>query len=543
MAGVNITIGADSRKASRELKTFETKTQKALKSIQKGFKERIGHKLFDGLSGAVSQIPGILMGAVDSASSLNEELGKSEAVFGESAKAISEWSKTTADGLGVSRVEALQATGDMGNLIRTFGISGDEAAKMARRLVELAADMGSFNEASIEDTLLAISSALRGESAPISRFGADISAAQLKLHAFAQGIGDGKTALSGSARVMAIYNKVLEDTALQHGNFADTSDDLANSQKRIKAQLADASTELGGSMLPAMQAFVDILKEVDFTDIAKDLGNLISGLVDFAAATKDAGDRWNQWVDKMEKTTAFGKMSKNISMFHRLAMKKVLGLDAKKDIPKISYGIEFEDQDIGLSDESKRFQQIMDELDAEMKEAEKLREAERSKRLSEISFWYQDAVDSINDAVEAQEEKNERLKEERSILKGINAERKSFEQRRMDALAEFGIGGEKRKKDRIAELLDLGFSADEASGMAGTEAKIESLLSTRDSLYSMSGQMTPQAVSSMQRVGGGGGSYGGSIDVQKQQADLQSKMVELLQDIKNGSPQRAVSDF
>ncbi len=529
MAGVNITIGADSRKASREFKTFETKTQKALKSIQKGFKERIGHKLFDGFASAARKIPGLLSDAVDSASSLNEELGKSEAVFGESAKAISKWSKTTAEGLGLSRVEALQATGEMGNLIRTFGISGDEAARMAQRLVELAADMGSFNEASIEDTLLAISSAMRGQGEPIMKFGVNIEAATLKAHAFEKGIGDGKATLSGSAKVMALYSKILKDTTIQHGNFADTSDDLANSQKIIGAQLKDASTEVGQSLLPAMQSLVDLLKETDFQAIAKNIGTVASAFVSFGSGVGKAykGVKW-----MIEDLIASGPP---------------LSGAIKDALPVLEIGTRYKElqkSDIHKGDDSKwGFQKIMDELDAEMKEKAKLKAADddRSKRLSEISFWYQDAVDSVMAAVEAQREKNKLLKEEQSLLR--KDARADFEQRRMDALAEFGIGGEKRKKDRIAELLDLGFSADEASGMAGTEAKIESLLSTRDSLYSISGQTSSQAVSSMQRVGGGGGSYGGSIDVQKQQADLQSKMVELLQDIKNGSPQRAVSDF
>ena len=57
MAGVNVTIGADSSKAQKELASFQNKTKKIASTIAKGFQERIGQRMFDGLISAARSVP------------------------------------------------------------------------------------------------------------------------------------------------------------------------------------------------------------------------------------------------------------------------------------------------------------------------------------------------------------------------------------------------------------------------------------------------------------------------------------------------------
>lgn len=282
MAGVKYTISGDASKAEKTLLSFEKKTKAIAKSIAKGFSERIGHKLFDGLSSAAAKVPQFLSGAVDAASSMNEELGKSEAVFGSSAQTIEAWSKKTADAFGISRLEALQATGTMGNMLRAFDITGDKASDMAMNLVELAADMGSFNEASVEDTLFAIGAALRGENEPIRKFGVALDDARLKQEALSMGLFSGTGALSANAKAMASYSLIVKQTAIQQGNFSATSDDLANSKKRLMAQFEDLKAQVGKSLLPVIQDLINKLKQVDFEDVAEKIVKVIQVLIKLA---------------------------------------------------------------------------------------------------------------------------------------------------------------------------------------------------------------------------------------------------------------------
>ena len=279
MAGAKLHINADSSKAQKELLSFKKKTNALTKSIAKGFTERIGHKLFDGLKLAVSQLPKIAMDAVNAASDMNEELSKSEAVFGDSAKSVASWSNTTTNAFGISKVAALEATGTMGNMLRAFGITGEEASRMSMRLVELAGDFASFNNATVEDTIYAIGAALRGESEPIRKYAVDLNDATLKAKALELGLYNGVGALGANAKALAAYNIILDETKNQQGDAAKTSKNLAGQKRILTAQFKDLQAEIGQKLLPAFTELVTTMNEANFEQIAQDVGKIASAFV------------------------------------------------------------------------------------------------------------------------------------------------------------------------------------------------------------------------------------------------------------------------
>jgi len=82
---------------------------------------------------------------VNAASNYDESLNKVNVVFGESAKEIETWSKTSATSMGISQQAALEATGTYGNLFTALGMGQGDAADMSTSLVGLASDLASFN--------------------------------------------------------------------------------------------------------------------------------------------------------------------------------------------------------------------------------------------------------------------------------------------------------------------------------------------------------------------------------------------------------------
>ena len=289
MAGLNVTIGADSGPAQKELNHFQRATKKIAQDIAKGFKERIGHKLLDGFTGAARAIPGILSDAVNSASDLREEINKSQAVFGKSSQALIDWSKGTAEALGISRVAALEATGTMGNMLLAFGVGAQEASVMSKELVTLAADMASFNNASVEDTIFAIGAAMRGETEPIRKYGVSLNDARLKEEALALGLYSGKGALDANAKAMAAYNAILNQTRIQQGDSAKTANELAGSKRRLLAQFEDLKTQIGSSLLPAFSDLVAGLRKVDFESLGNQISSVIKMLIDLAPTIAKVG--------------------------------------------------------------------------------------------------------------------------------------------------------------------------------------------------------------------------------------------------------------
>lgn len=210
---------------------------------------------------AVAGLSQVIEGAISDATDLAESTSKVEVVFGDAADAVMEWADTSATAFGQSKQAALEAAGTYGNLFQAFGIGAEEAQKMSMELVELAADLASFNNTSVEDALLAIRSGLSGETEPLKRYGVALNQARLEQVALNEGIWDGAGALDAGQKAQAAYALILEDTALAQGDFARTSDGLANQQRILQAQLENVSAELGEKLLPIVVELVTFLNE------------------------------------------------------------------------------------------------------------------------------------------------------------------------------------------------------------------------------------------------------------------------------------------
>jgi hypothetical protein len=248
-----------------------------------------------------------LQSAVMAASNLSESIAKSNTVFGSNAEAIQNWSKTTASSFGVSRQAALEAAGTYGNLFRAFGIGENDAAAMSTSLVQLAADLASFNNTNIDDAILALRSGLSGETEPLKRYGIAINDVRLKEEARRIGlIKDTKGVLPQAIKTQAAYSLIMKDSALAQGDVARTSEGLANQLKFLKAGLEDAKAGFGEALLPAVlnvvnafnekllpavQRIVDAIKfqgaGAGIKTIATEIANLTSNLQGTAKMLKD----------------------------------------------------------------------------------------------------------------------------------------------------------------------------------------------------------------------------------------------------------------
>ena len=215
---------------------------------------------------------------VTMASSLEESQSKVNTVFGDSASVIDEFAKTSATSFGITKQAALEATGSFGALISAFGLGKGQASDMSVTLVKLAADLASFNNTDIESAIGALRSGLSGETEPLKKYGVVLSDVLLKEKALEMGLYDGKGALDVKSKVQASYALILEQTAIQQGDVARTSEGFANQMKFLKASLSDAATELGVILLPYFKQFVIYVNQ-----------NIIPGVLMFARTLGEEG--------------------------------------------------------------------------------------------------------------------------------------------------------------------------------------------------------------------------------------------------------------
>jgi hypothetical protein len=197
------------------------------------------------------------------ASNMNESLAKMQVVFGENASAVEKWADTSSTAMGMSKQSAVEAAGTYGNLFQAFGLGQQPAQEMSTILVQLASDLASFNNTSIDDAILALRSGLSGETEPLKKFGVALSEARLKEQAMSMGlIKSTKEALTPAAKAQASYALIMKDTILAQGDFARTGDGTANTMRTLQANMENAKAALGAGLLPAFNALLAVLKPI-----------------------------------------------------------------------------------------------------------------------------------------------------------------------------------------------------------------------------------------------------------------------------------------
>lgn len=255
--------------------------------------------------------------AVNVASDIGESQSKVNVVFGKSAAVVEDLGERSAKSLGISKAAALEAAGTFGNLFVSLKLPQAEAAKMSTRMIELAADMASFNNASPEEALEALRSGLVGEAEPLRRFGVNLNDATLRQKALELGlISSTKNALDPAVKAQATYALVLEQTKTAQGDFARTSGGLANSQRILKAEFTDLQGELGQKLLPAAVEVTHVLVGlVEFLDQHGKSVGIVAG--SFAAV---AGGVWavNKAAAGIKATTdAFEHLTTAVQSFSK----------------------------------------------------------------------------------------------------------------------------------------------------------------------------------------------------------------------------------
>ena len=254
----------------RNMDTTATKADKGLKSL-KGFATGAAA----GFGGAVvfNELTQQIGAAIDVASNLQEQISKSGVVFGQSADEVEAWSKTTAEGIGLARDQALAAASTFGSMFDQAGRSASDAAGLSQAVVQLASDLASFNNTDVDEALTALRSGLSGEIEPLRRFQVFLTEAAVAQQAMAD---TGKTnvkQLTQGEKIMARWALILQQTSKQQGDFARTSGGLANQQRILAAQTRDLQANVGRLLLPAMTRLVDNMNEA--TGVALELGSAL----------------------------------------------------------------------------------------------------------------------------------------------------------------------------------------------------------------------------------------------------------------------------
>lgn len=208
----------------------------------------IGNKLTLGVTAPL--VAGGLA-AIKYASDLEETSQKVDVVFGKSADSVKEWAGTAIEQMGLAKETAMSAASTYGNMADGMGIASDTGLEMAMSLTQLSADLASFNNTSQETARIALNSVFTGETETLKQYGIVMTQTNLQQFAMQQGITKNIQSMTQAEQVQLRYNYVLANTTNAQGDFARTSDSVANQTRMAKEQFKEAAAMLGQNLLPA----------------------------------------------------------------------------------------------------------------------------------------------------------------------------------------------------------------------------------------------------------------------------------------------------
>lgn len=196
---------------------------------------------------------------IGAASDLAETQSKVGVIFGAASKDIEKFADTAAKSLGQSKQQAMNAAATFATFGKGAGLAGKPLATFATDMTALASDLASFNNTSPEEAIEAIGAALRGEAEPIRKYGVLLDDATLRNEALRLGlIKTTKEALTPANKVLAAQAAIMKQTTDAQGDFARTSDGLANKQRILAAQLDNLKATIGTALLPVALKLVDV---------------------------------------------------------------------------------------------------------------------------------------------------------------------------------------------------------------------------------------------------------------------------------------------
>jgi hypothetical protein len=195
--------------------------------------------------------------AIDKASDLNESANAVRVTFGDAADEVARLGETAATQLGLSNTDFNALAVRFSSFATTVAGDSRGVADVLDELTIRAADFASVMNIDVADAASLFQSGLAGESEPLRKYGIDISAATVATTAYRLGIAEAGAEMTEQQKVQARYAAIMEQTSKVQGDFANTSDELANTQRINQARFDDAAAAIGEALLPAATKFAE----------------------------------------------------------------------------------------------------------------------------------------------------------------------------------------------------------------------------------------------------------------------------------------------
>ena len=241
-----------------------------------GFAKAGGIAIAAGMAAGAAGLVALTSKAVMSAAELEQQLGGSEAVFGEFAKTIQEKGAQAFKTAGLSQQEFLQGANKMGSLFQGAGFTVEQSMNMSADSMQRASDIASIMGISTTEALEAVTGMAKGNFTMMDNLGVAMNDTAIGAYALSKGINKTTAQMSIQEKVGLAQQMFMEKTAKYAGNYAKENETLSGSLNTTKKAF-DNLLSGSGDVNDFIDSLINTI-EIAIPQIVSMLPKIVSGI-------------------------------------------------------------------------------------------------------------------------------------------------------------------------------------------------------------------------------------------------------------------------
>ena len=222
-------------------------------------------------------LAGLVGKSVQAAGELEQQIGGTEAVFGEFAETVQKKAAGAFETMGVSANDFMATANKMGALMQGSGISVEKSMDLSTKAMQRAADVASIMGIDLDSAMESIAGAAKGNFTMMDNLGVAMNATTIEAYALSKGINKSYNEMDNAQKIGLAMEMFLEKTAYAEGNYAKENETFAGSFTTLKASIENFLSGAGDidSVIDSVMNFADILIE----SIGKMAPKMVDGII------------------------------------------------------------------------------------------------------------------------------------------------------------------------------------------------------------------------------------------------------------------------
>ncbi len=229
-----------------------------------------------GLLAGGAAIAGLTTKMLASGAELEQQLGGSEAVFGEFAKGIQASAKDAYSKAGLSQNEFLAGANKMGSLFQGAGFSVQQSMSMSSDSMQRASDVASIMGIDTTAALEAVAGMAKGNFTMMDNLGVAMNDTSIQAFALSKGVDKSTASMTAQEKIGFAQQMFMEKTAKFAGNYAKENESLSGSINTTKKAF-DNFLSGGGDVGAFVDSLINTIK-IAVPKIIEILPKIVSGL-------------------------------------------------------------------------------------------------------------------------------------------------------------------------------------------------------------------------------------------------------------------------